>query len=99
MKLRSEVRRVFARLKDRGTPALVAGVLYGTDMRLLEALRLRVKDIDFAKHEIEIGSASSVRAIEGSRHAGVGGRGVVRHGYAVARGAPVARQGHRLCEA
>src|SRR5882762_462457 len=49
---KDEVRRVFARLKGRGTAALVAGVLYGTGMRLLEALRLRVKDIDFAKHEV-----------------------------------------------
>jgi site-specific recombinase XerD len=34
--------------------ALVAGVLYGTGMRLLEALRLRVKDVDFAKHEVVV---------------------------------------------
>ena len=51
---KDEVRRVFARLRGRGTPALVAGVLYGTGMRLLEALRLRVKDIDFPKHEIVV---------------------------------------------
>jgi integrase len=51
---KDEVRRVFARLKGRGTPALVAGVLYGTGMRLLEALRLRVKDIDFAKREVVV---------------------------------------------
>jgi len=51
---KDEVRRVFVRLRDRGTPALVAGILYGTGMRLLEALRLRVKDIDFAKHEVVV---------------------------------------------
>ena len=51
---KDEVRRVFERLKDRGTPALVAAVLYGTGMRLLEGLRLRVKDIDFAKHEVVV---------------------------------------------
>ena len=51
---KDEVRRVFERMKGRGTPALVAGVLYGTGMRLLEALRLRVKDIDFAKHEVVV---------------------------------------------
>jgi integron integrase len=45
---------VLAQLKDRGTPALVVGVLYGTGMRLLEGLRLRVKDIDFAKNEITV---------------------------------------------
>ena len=49
-----EVRRVLARLKGRGTPALVAAVLYGTGMRLLEALRLRVKDVDFATNEITV---------------------------------------------
>lgn len=31
-----------------GTPRLVAAVLYGGGLRLLEALRLRVKDVDFA---------------------------------------------------
>lgn len=51
---KDEVRRVFVRLKGRGTPALVAGVLYGAGMRLLEALCLRVKDIDFAKREVVV---------------------------------------------
>lgn len=31
-----------------GVPRLVAGLLYGGGLRLLEALRLRVKDVDFA---------------------------------------------------
>jgi integron integrase len=31
-----------------GTPRLVASILYGGGLRLLEALRLRVKDVDFA---------------------------------------------------
>src|SRR2546427_6414598 len=51
---RDEVRRILARLKGRGAPALIAGVLYGTGMRLLEALRLRVKDVDFAANEITV---------------------------------------------
>lgn len=51
---RDEVRRVLARLRGRGTLALVAGLLYGTGMRLLEGLRLRVKDIDFGKNEIVV---------------------------------------------
>jgi len=51
---KDEVRRVLARLKGSGVSALVAGLLYGTGMRLLEALRLRVKDIDFAKNEIVV---------------------------------------------
>ena len=35
-----------------GTRWLVAMLLYGTGMRLLECLRLRVQDIDFAYHQI-----------------------------------------------
>jgi len=42
------------RRRDRGAAALVVGLLYGTGMRLLEALRLRVKDVDFARNEITV---------------------------------------------
>ena len=35
-----------------GTTGLVAQLLYGTGMRLMEALRLRVKDVEFARREI-----------------------------------------------
>jgi len=35
-----------------GRTALIARLLYGTGMRLMEGLRLRVKDIDFARNEI-----------------------------------------------
>lgn len=35
-----------------GTMALVVSLLYGTGMRLLEGLRLRVKDIEFERREI-----------------------------------------------
>ena len=51
---RAEVRRVLTKMKGRGTSALVVGVLYGTGMRLLEALRLRAKDLDFAANEITV---------------------------------------------
>ena len=37
-----------------GTMGLVASLLYGTGMRLLEGLRLRVKDIEFERREIVI---------------------------------------------
>lgn len=37
-----------------GTTGLIAQLLYGTGMRLLEALRLRVKDVEFARREIVI---------------------------------------------
>ena len=47
---REEAQRVLAALE--GTPKLVAQLLYGSGLRLLEALRLRVKDLDFAQHQI-----------------------------------------------
>lgn len=37
-----------------GTPRLVASLLYGSGLRLLEALRLRVKDLDFERREIGV---------------------------------------------
>jgi integron integrase len=45
-----EVNAALGRL--RGTSALVARLLYGSGLRILECLRLRVKDIDFARREI-----------------------------------------------
>ncbi len=47
---RHEVRSVIGRMY--GTPRLVATLLYGTGMRLLEALRLRVKDVEFGNNRI-----------------------------------------------
>lgn len=47
-----EVRAVLERLP--GICWLIGAVLYGTGVRLLEALRLRVKDIDFAANEIMV---------------------------------------------
>ncbi len=49
---RDEVRAILERMN--GVSQLVARLLYGTGLRLLEALTLRVKDIDFAKAEIRI---------------------------------------------
>lgn len=47
-----EVRAVLERLD--GSEALVAGLLYGSGLRLMEALRLRVKDLDFERHQITV---------------------------------------------
>ena len=37
-----------------GTPRLMAALLYGAGLRLLECARLRVKDLDFARGEIVV---------------------------------------------
>ena len=46
-----EVRELLLNL-DSGPTGLVASLLYGTGMRLLEGLRLRAKDIEFERREI-----------------------------------------------
>jgi len=38
--------------KMHGTPLLMTKLLYGSGLRLMECLRLRVKDIDFGNHQI-----------------------------------------------
>lgn len=48
---RDEIERPFAQLEGT-TPKLVAVLLYGSGLRLLEALRLRVQDIEFGRHQI-----------------------------------------------
>ena len=47
---RGEVRLILSQMN--GTALLIATLLYGTGLRLLECLRLRVKDIDFERGEI-----------------------------------------------
>jgi len=54
-----EVSAVLAELE--GTPWLVASLLYGSGLRLLEGLRLRVKDVDLARREIRIRSGKGDR--------------------------------------
>lgn len=45
-----EAMRVIAKMN--GVTCLMAKLLYGSGLRLMECLRLRVKDIDFGNHEI-----------------------------------------------
>ncbi len=47
-----EVRALLAQMDGR--MALLARLLYGTGMRLMEGMRLRVKDVDFARKEITV---------------------------------------------
>jgi integrase len=49
---RDEVRRVLAHMD--GTTGLMAQLLYGAGLRLMDCLRLRVKDIDFGYNQIVV---------------------------------------------
>ncbi len=52
---KDEVAGVLAQME--GVTALLARLLYGTGMRLMEAIRLRVKDVDFDRHVIIVREA------------------------------------------
>ncbi len=49
---REEVQAVLAHL--HGTPHLMATLLYGAGLRVLECCRLRVKDVEFAANQISV---------------------------------------------
>lgn len=49
---KEEVKMILAELKD--TNLLTANLLYGSGLRLIEALRLRVKDLDFGFRQIVV---------------------------------------------
>ena len=49
---RAEVRQVLSHLS--GPTRLIAALLYGAGLRLLEACRLRIKDLDFERHQIAV---------------------------------------------
>ena len=49
---RAEVQALLAQLS--GTNGLIARLLYGTGLRLLEGLRLRIKDVDFGRGMIVV---------------------------------------------
>jgi integron integrase len=49
---RDEVHKIFAHL--HGMPRLMAGLLYGSGLRLMECVRLRVKDVDFGYARVTV---------------------------------------------
>jgi integrase len=60
---RAGVQALLTRLD--GEPWLVAALLYGSGLRLMEALRLRVKDIDLTRHQLTI---RDTKGLEGPGH-------------------------------
>jgi len=49
---RDEVQTLLSKMN--GITGLMAGLMYGSGLRLMECVRLRVKDIDFAQHQIMV---------------------------------------------
>jgi len=68
---RGEVFRLLERLE--GVQHLMAALLYGTGMRLIECVRLRVQDVDFHYHQI------LVRDGKGQKHRRADARRAIRH--------------------
>ena len=76
----SETGRLLARME--GTYGLMARLLYGSGMRLMECVRLRIKDLDFERREIVVrqgkgrqGSGDDAARISGGSVAGAAGPG------------------------
>ena len=49
---REEVAKILSRLQ--GVHRLIGKLLYGEGLRIMEAMRLRVKDVDLSRHEIAV---------------------------------------------
>jgi integron integrase len=56
---REEVGAVLAQM--RGTPWLVASLLYGAGLRLMECLQMRAKDVDLSRKEITVRSGKGAK--------------------------------------
>lgn len=54
---KDETRRLMA--QTHGTAGLIVRLLYGTGMRLMEGLRLRIKDVEFDRRQITIRAGKS----------------------------------------
>ena len=57
-----EVGRLFAAMD--GTFLLMAKLLYGSGMRLMEVVRLRVKDVDFERNQIAVRDGKGAAAVQ-----------------------------------
>jgi integron integrase len=98
---RAEVHSVLSRLA--GTPRLMATLIYGSGLRLMECARLRVKDIDFASHQIVVrsgkGNKDRVTLLPGAVEAALNKhleRGRVQHLADVQAGAGWVEMPHAL---
>jgi integron integrase len=56
---RDEIHKLFTYL--HGAPRLMAGLLYGSGLRLMECVRLRVKDVDFGYARITVRDGKGAR--------------------------------------
>lgn len=56
---KNEVHQLFKQLE--GIPLLVCSILYGSGLRISEALRLRVHDVDFDYHQITVRSGKGLK--------------------------------------
>jgi len=53
---KAEASAVIAQMK--GARRLIAGLLYGSGLRIMEAVRLRIKDLDLSRDEIMVRDGS-----------------------------------------
>ena len=88
---RAEVRRVLAELD--GQYLLIASLLYGSGLRVLEALRLRVKDVDMERGILTVrngkGAKDRITVLPGTLHESLARQLAIvrdRHAYARAHG-------------
>lgn len=77
---REEVERVLGNLT--GTPWLVAMVLYGGGLRLLEGLQRHVKDVDLARRELRVRDTKGGRPSVGVAGGAAGALGTASRGRA-----------------
>jgi len=57
--IREEVRRIINLME--GTPQLIVKLLYGSGLRIIEAVRLRVKDIDYQMKQLTVRSGKGAK--------------------------------------